>query len=278
MISPLKLSFSPCPNDTFMFDALIHHKVDTEGLEFEVHYEDIETLNQNALAGNPDITKLSTKALSLVLDHYIILNSGAALGFGVGPLLLSKTEIPDWENSIPSFLFGIPGKLTTANFLLDFAFPQEKKKKEILFSEIENSLIDQTIDIGLVIHESRFTYQKKGLHKLLDLGTYWEENTGLPIPLAAIAVKRSLPKETSLKIDRVLRRSISFAFENPDSSMDFIRSLSQEMDPDVVKSHVALYVNDYSLDLGPAGKSAILKLFQTFNPHMKEANLFLMKG
>ena len=272
----LSLSFSPCPNDTFMFDALIHHKVDTEGLEFEVRFEDIETLNRNALAGEPDITKLSTKALSLVLDKYLILNSGAALGFGVGPLLLSKMDLPHWKNHIKDYHFGIPGALTTANFLLDFAFPGPKKKTEMVFSEIENNLLNDTIDIGLVIHESRFTYQQKGLHKLLDLGNFWEEKTGLPIPLAAIAIKKTLSKEIQLKVERVLRKSIEFAFSYPDSSLSFIRSLSQDMDATVVKKHIDLYVNDYSIQLGDLGKSAILKLFQSFNPQLGEEGLFLM--
>lgn len=274
----LSLSFSPCPNDTFMFDALIHHKIDTEDLEFEVRFEDIETLNHNAQASKPDITKLSTKALSLVLDQYHILNSGAALGFGVGPLLLSKTEIPNWEKNISQFHFGIPGNLTTANFLLDFAFPQSKRKTEILFSEIENSLLESKIDIGLVIHESRFTYLNKGLHKLLDLGNLWEEKTGLPIPLAAIAIKKTLPIEVQLKFDRVLKKSIEFAFANPDSSLVFIQSLSQNMDPEVVKKHIDLYVNPYSIDLGNLGKSAILHLFKSFNPNFTESGLFLMNS
>jgi 1,4-dihydroxy-6-naphthoate synthase len=261
-----------------MFDALIHHKVDTEGLEFEVHYEDIETLNLSALEGQPDITKLSTKALSLVLESYSILNSGAALGFGVGPLLLSRSEIPDWEQKMETFRIGIPGQLTTANFLLDFAFPVKKHKTELVFSEIEDSILQSKIDIGLVIHESRFTYRKKGLHKLLDLGTYWEEKTGLPIPLAAIAVKKSLPPNIKLKVDRVLKRSIEFAFAYPESSMDFVRSLSQDMDEDVVKKHIGLYVNSFSLDLGALGKSALVKLFNSFNPELNREDVFLMQS
>jgi 1,4-dihydroxy-6-naphthoate synthase len=272
---PLKLSFSPCPNDTFMFDAMIHHKIDTEGLRFEVQYQDIETLNQEALKGIPDISKLSTKAISLVLDQYRILSSGAALGFGVGPLLLSKSPIANWEHKIKDLTFGIPGRLTTANFLLDFAFPENKTKVELLFSEIEENLLNETIDIGLVIHETRFTYQKKGLCKLLDLGAYWEEKTHLPIPLAAIVANRNLPYETQKKVERVLHRSISFAFQNPDSSLEYTQSHSQEMEPEIVKSHINLYVNQYSLNLGSMGKEALLTLLKTIHPALKQEGIFL---
>ncbi len=274
-MKPLQLSFSPCPNDTFMFDAMIHHKVDTEGLEFDVRFEDIETLNLSAVNGIPDITKLSTKALSQVLDQYRVINSGAALGFGVGPLLLSREPLPGWEDRISNFRFGIPGKLTTANFLLDFAFPVKKSKTEMIFSEIEDALLSGKIDIGLVIHESRFTYQKKGLNKLLDLGAYWEEKTGLPIPLAAIVVKRGLVREVQQKIDRVLRRSIEYAFLNPESSLSFVQSHSQEMDADIVKRHIDLYVNDFSIDLGDLGKSSLIRLLKNFIPYLDEETLFV---
>jgi 1,4-dihydroxy-6-naphthoate synthase len=275
MMKPITLSFSPCPNDTFMFDAMIHHKVDTEGLEFEVSYRDIETLNQQALLGKPDITKLSSKALSLVLENYIVLNSGAALGFGVGPLLLSKTPLSHWQSQISELRFGIPGKLTTANFLLDFAFPGPKTKIEMVFSEIEDGLLNDKIDIGLVIHESRFTYQKRGLNKLLDLGTYWEEKTGLPIPLAGIVVKKTLSHSTQLKIERILRKSIAFAFANPHSSLSYVQEHSREMEPEVVQNHIRLYVNEFSLDLGISGKVALLTLLKTFDPGLKEDSIFL---
>lgn len=274
-MKPITLSFSPCPNDTFMFDAMIHHKVDTEGLEFEVSYRDIETLNQQALLGKPDITKLSSKALSLVLENYIVLNSGAALGFGVGPLLLSKTPLSHWQSQISELRFGIPGKLTTANFLLDFAFPGPKTKIEMVFSEIEDGLLNDKIDIGLVIHESRFTYQKRGLNKLLDLGTYWEEKTGLPIPLAGIVVKKTLSHSTQLKIERILRKSIAFAFANPHSSLSYVQEHSREMEPEVVQNHIRLYVNEFSLDLGIRGKVALLTLLKTFDPGLKEDSIFL---
>jgi len=258
-----------------MFDAMIHHKIDTEGLEFQVSYQDIETLNQEALKSSPDITKLSTKALSLVLKEYRVLNTGAALGFGVGPLLLAKSPIENWKEKIDQFKIGIPGELTTANFLLDYAFPQKKNKIQMVFSSIEEAIVNHTIDLGLVIHESRFTYSQKGLYSLLDLGSYWEEKTGLPIPLAGIVVRRSLGEEVQWKINRVLRRSIEFAFANPSSSLEYVQSHSQEMEADIVQKHINLYVNDFSLDLGEKGKNAFLILLKTMDENYLENQVFI---
>jgi len=252
----IKLSFSPCPNDTFMFDALIHHKIDTEGLTFDVCYDDIETLNKKAFNGASDMTKLSSSALAGLLDRYIILNSGSALGFGVGPLLVSTKPYPEISEQIKDLKIGIPGKFTTANFLLGLAYPNAAKREVMLFSMIESALLDGKIDLGLLIHENRFTYADKGLHKIADLGEYWQERTGLPIPLAGIVVKRSFKKDVIEKIDRVLNRSIQFAFDNPKSGLEFIRANAQEMNEEVMYKHIGLYVNKYSLDLGKEGRNA----------------------
>jgi 1,4-dihydroxy-6-naphthoate synthase len=269
----LTLGFSPCPNDTFIFDALIHHKIDTEGLEFEVSYDDVETLNQKAFVGELDITKLSYHAFAYVADHYVLLDAGSALGFGVGPMLISDVEISisdlqsgqirNRKSEIVNPLIGIPGKYTTANFLLGLAFPEAKNKVELVFSDIENAVLDGRIDIGLIIHENRFTYQDKGLKKIIDLGDYWEKLTGLAIPLGGIVANRELPLDVLLKINRVLKKSVEFAFANPKSGLEYIRSHAQEMSEEVMYKHIELYVNKYSLNLGDEGRKAIKLLFDT---------------
>ncbi|RCH54488.1 1,4-dihydroxy-6-naphthoate synthase [Mucilaginibacter hurinus] len=262
----LTLGFSPCPNDTFIFDALIHHKIDTEGLEFRVFYDDVETLNQKAFRGELDVTKLSYHAFAHVADNYVLLDSGSALGFGVGPLLISKSEFTpaDLDNdNTPGLIIGIPGKYTTANFLLRLAFPRATNRQEMIFSEIENALIDEKIDIGLIIHENRFTYQDKGLNKITDLGDYWEKRTGGPIPLGGIVANRNLPVDVQHKINRVLRKSVEYAFANPKSGLEFIRSHAQEMSEEVMYKHIELYVNKYSIELGKEGRKAIEVLFET---------------
>ncbi|WP_448702032.1 menaquinone biosynthesis family protein [Mucilaginibacter sp. AW1-3] len=279
----LTLGFSPCPNDTFIFDALIHHKIDTEGLEFEVFFDDVETLNQKAFNGVLDVTKLSYHAFAYVVDQYALLDSGSALGFGVGPMLIYKDDLSRFTNPANSVTFvgnsgssvktdmtpvlsklkiGIPGKYTTANFLLGLFLPDAENKIEMRFNEIETSLIEGKIDLGLIIHENRFTYQDKGLHKLIDLGDYWEKQTGCAIPLGGIVVNRKLPVDIQLKINRVLRRSVEYAFANPKSGLDFIRQHSQEMSEEVMYKHIHLYVNQYSVDLGTEGRKAINLLFE----------------
>lgn len=275
----LTLGFSPCPNDTFIFDALIHHKIDTEGLEFEVFYDDVETLNQKAFRSELDITKLSFHAFAYVADHYALLDSGSALGFGVGPLLISKHPDTSPAEHASNLRVGIPGKYTTANFLLSLAYPSLQNKIEMRFSEIEDALLKDEIDLGLIIHENRFTYQDKGLHKVSDLGEYWEKETGAAIPLGGIVIKRGLPEEVQLKVNRVLQRSVEFAFANPKSGMAYIRSHAQTMDEAVMYQHIELYVNKYSIDLGQEGRKAIETLFEKARslgviPEIKE-DLFL---
>lgn len=258
----LTLGFSPCPNDTFIFDALIHHKVDTEGLEFEVFYDDVETLNQKAFKQELDISKLSFHAFAYAVKHYALLDAGSALGFGVGPLLLSKDAVSALPAQLEDLKVAIPGKYTTANFLLSLAYPQITNKIEMLFSDIEDALVKGEVDLGLIIHENRFTYQDKGLHKVVDLGEYWETETGCAIPLGGIVIKRELPEDVKLKVNRVLQRSVEFAFANPQSGIAFIRSHAQAMDEDVMYKHIELYVNKYSIDLGQEGRKAIELLFE----------------
>lgn len=279
-IMKLTLGFSPCPNDTFIFDALIHHKIDTEGLEFEVFYDDVETLNQKAFNKQLDITKLSYHAFAYAVNDYALLDAGSALGFGVGPLLIANKnfQMSDLERS--DLKIGIPGKYTTANFLLGVAYPQLTNKEEIVFSEIEQSLIDGKIDLGLIIHENRFTYQDKGLIKIKDLGDFWEEYTNSPIPLGGIVVKRDLPLEIQLKVNRLVKRSVEYAFANPKSGLEFIKQHAQEMSVEVMYKHIDLYVNKFSIDLGVEGKKAIQKLFDISVENKKipmyEKDLFLV--
>jgi 1,4-dihydroxy-6-naphthoate synthase len=260
----LTLGFSPCPNDTFIFDALIHHKIDTEGLEFEVFFDDVETLNQKALKGILDLSKLSFHAFAHVAEQYALLDSGSALGFGVGPLLICKDEQfldPAQLQSLNPRI-AIPGVLTTANFLLGIAYPELQNKVLKVFSDIEGALLTDQVDLGLIIHENRFTYADKGLHKIVDLGNFWEKKTGCAIPLGGIVANRNLDQEIQQKVNRVLRKSVEYAFANPKSGLNFIRAHAQEMEESVMYKHIELYVNQYSMDLGTEGRKAIDILFE----------------
>ena len=254
----LTLGFSPCPNDTFIFDALVHHKIDTEGLEFEVIFADVEQLNKWAFQGKLDITKISYNAFTHCVNNYALLDSGSALGNNCGPLLIKKPNTILTKES----KLAIPGKYTTANMLLNIAFPNHQNKVEMLFSEIENKVLDCRVDAGIIIHENRFTYQEKGLEKVKDLGEFWEEETGLPIPLGGIVVKRELPLATQQKIEIVLRKSVEYAFENSKSSADYVNFHAQEMEKQVLDALIALYVNDYSISLGEQGRKAVELLFE----------------
>lgn len=255
----LTLGFSPCPNDTFIFDAMIHQKVDTEGLEFEVKMADVKELNEWAVKDELDISKLSFHAYAHVFDQYILLNAGSALGFGCGPLLIAKSKIDN--NTINKGPVAIPGALTTAHFLLNLAYPDIQNKKAVLFSEIEDGVLDGTFEAGLIIHENRFTYQEKGLVRLIDLGEFWEKKFDLPIPLGGIFCRRNFDSNLTEKIDRIIRRSVEYAFANPEASRAFIQAHAQEMEAAVQQKHIDLYVNKFSVDLGSEGQAAIRHLF-----------------
>jgi len=254
----ITLGISPCPNDTFIFDALIHQKIDTKGLEFDVAYYDVEELNSKAFQGHFDVTKLSYHAYLFLIDHYQLLQSGSALGSGVGPLLVTNSTqiITDWNKTSVA----IPGKYTTANFLLSVAYPEISNKVEMEFSKIETAVIERKVDAGLIIHEGRFTYAQKGLRKVKDMGLFWEKYTGNLIPLGGIASKRTLDKPTSEVIDLLIRSSIEYAFENRESSRKYVKSHAQEMADDVIDQHIDLYVNKYSLDLGADGLAAVERM------------------
>ncbi len=257
----LTLGFSPCPNDTFIFDALVHGKIDTEGLDFEVVMADVEELNRRAFAGDLDVTKLSYHAFAYLLETYALLDAGSALGRNCGPLLIARRVLDKEE--IRRSKIAIPGKFTTANFLLSLAFPEATDKVEMLFSEIENAVLAGEADAGLIIHENRFTYEQRGLIKIMDLGEFWESTTGLPIPLGGIVVRRNLPQEVQQKVNRLMRRSVEFALENPASTRDFVSSHAQAMSEEIMYQHVKLYVNNFTVDLGTTGKAAIYRLFET---------------
>ncbi len=310
----LTLGFSPCPNDTFIFDALVNNKIDTEGLEFEVVLEDVQTLNNWAINSKLDISKISYGVLPLVLDNYIVLNSGGALGKGVGPLLITKNPKLETGNrkletvgnieqgtrnaeqgrgrnieqgtrnteqgtgnlqpgTIETALIAIPGKNTTAHMLFSLAYPNAKNKVFKVFNEIEDFVLGSrspTQDgheerLGVIIHENRFTYHLKGLHKVIDLGEFWEQTTGLPIPLGGIVAKRTLGKKLIQQIDRLIKKSVEYAYANNHVQLtDYVKQHSQEMSEDVMRQHIDLYVNNYSIALGDDGKNAVKKLLEVY--------------
>ena len=257
----LTLAFSPCPNDCFMFDAVVNRRIDLEGLDFDVRLADVEALNKAAFAGEVDVTKLSYHAYAYCAGDYVLLDAGSALGRNCGPLLISKRPISPEEVASGSLRIAIPGKYTTANFLLGLAFPNARDRTELLFSDIEGAVLDGRFDAGLIIHENRFTYAAKGLTKIVDLGEFWESETGAPIPLGGIVVRRSLPEDVRQAVNRIVRRSVEYAFAHRAASLPFVREHAQEMSEAVMYKHIDLYVNEYSVDLGTEGRQAIELLF-----------------
>ena len=267
----LTLGFSPCPNDTFIFDALVNNKIDSGDLEFEVVLEDVQTLNQWAKAGKLDISKISYGVTPKITDTYVVLNSGGALGKGVGPLLISKNEVrgtkdgnrwQEIQELVNASTIAVPGEDTTAHFLFSQAFPQATKKVFKRFDEIE-AFVSNGEGLGVIIHENRFTYQEKGLHKIIDLGDYWEQTTGNPIPLGGIVMKRSFDAALIQRVDALIHESLQYAFAHYPAVTDYVRCHAQEMSEDVMRQHINLYVNDYSLNLGDAGKAAVLQMMET---------------
>jgi 1,4-dihydroxy-6-naphthoate synthase len=253
----LTLGFSPCPNDTFIFDALVNKKIDTGDFEFEVFLEDVETLNRWALAGKLDVSKISYGVLPQIMSQYSLLDAGGALGKGVGPLLVAASEIPGFGERMPELTIAIPGEHTTAHMLFSLAFPHAQHKQFMIFSDIENAVLSGKVDCGVIIHENRFTYQQKGLVKLMDLGDFWEQQTGAPIPLGGIVIKKSIDKNLHEQVNALIKQSLQYAFDRYPTLTDYVRRHSQEMDEDVMRKHIDLYVNDYSLGLGENGRVAV---------------------
>jgi len=257
------LGFSPCPNDTFIFDALVNHKIDTEDFEFDVVLEDVQTLNQWAIDGKLDFSKISYGVLPIVTDEYGVLESGGALGKGVGPLLITSSHNFQ-KKEIEEMTVAIPGKNTTAHLLFSYAYPQVKEKKFMIFHEIEEAVMSGKVDAGVIIHENRFTYQLKGLKKIKDLGEYWEENIKAPIPLGGIVGKRSIDKSILLKVNQLIRKSLEYSFEQYPTISNYIKCNAQEMEESVMRQHIDLYVNNYSLELGHVGRKAVKKLLDVY--------------
>lgn len=258
----LTLGFSPCPNDTFIFDALVNNKIDTGGLTFDVVLEDVQTLNAWALQGILDITKLSYGVLPLVLERYIVLNSGSALGKGVGPLLIENEKLK--IKNIEEHVIAIPGEHTTAHLLFSLAYPNAKNKVFLRYDEIENFVLEGK-GLGVIIHENRFTYAGKGLHKITDLGDYWEKETGNSIPLGGIVIRRSVDVTIARQVDSLIKKSIEYAYHHHyDELAAYVKVHSQEMSEAVMRKHINLYVNDHSLDLGITGKNAVIKLLDVY--------------
>lgn len=260
----LTLGFSPCPNDTFIFDALVNKKIDTEGFEFDAVLEDVETLNRWALEGKLDITKLSFPAFFRSLEHYTLLNAGSAIGKGVGPLIITDAKHEVTDEQINQASIALPGVNTTANLLFSLAYPDATDKQFMLFSAIETALVNKEVDLGVIIHENRFTYQQKGLRKVKDLGEYWEQKMELPLPLGGIAINQSVKRSVALKVNDLIRKSLGFAYRNYPVITDYVKQHSQEMSEEVMRQHIKLYVNDYTLDLGEDGKEAIEAMHQLF--------------
>ena len=269
------IGFSPCPNDTFIFDALVNNKIDTEGIEFIPVMEDVETLNTNAIKSKYDISKISYGVYPAVKNEYVIFNSGSALGKGVGPLLIANDHQD--ISSVEDNIIAIPGINTTAHFLFSTAYPNAKKKIFLGYHEIESFVLEGK-GLGVIIHENRFTYHTKGLVNVIDLGDFWEKNTQSPIPLGGVVIKRNIEKSIQQQVDRLIKKSIEYSFANYPQLDDYIKTNAQEMSEDVMLKHIDLYVNDYTLSLGENGKAAIRKMFEFFtkdNSDMNSLQLFV---
>ena len=263
-----ELGFSPCPNDTFIFDALVNHKIDTKGYTFKVHLEDVQTLNEWAIAGKLPFSKISYGVWPLVKNNYSLLNSGGALGKGVGPLLVYKEDAsrPDGKPDADTMRVAIPGANTTAHLLFSLAFPNVTNKEYLVFNEIENAVLNGKVDAGVIIHENRFTYADKGLSKWMDLGTYFEETYNAPIPLGGIIARNDIDPIDIKAVDALIKESVQYAFKNSyDTLPDYIKIHSQEMSEEVMRQHINLYVNDFTMDMGGTGRKAIQKLVEVYS-------------
>jgi len=268
----LSLGFSPCPNDTFIFDALVNGKIDTGDIAFDVVLEDVQTLNEWALAGKLAISKISYGVLPLIQDQYALLESGGALGKGVGPLLIAKKSITDLT-SIDQMNIAVPGINTTAHMLFSLAFPHAKKKQFLVFHEIEQAVIDGKVDAGVIIHENRFTYQERGLVKIMDLGENWEAQLQCPIPLGGIVMRNDFEPSLREKINQLIKQSVEYAFANYPSLAPYVRQHAQEMSEAVMRQHIDLYVNNFSIGLGADGHRAVDALCQVYQSiHTNSAN------
>ena len=257
--TPLSLGYSPCPNDTFIFYALVHDRIAGAPAFGEV-LEDIETLNRMAVAGRLDATKISFHAFAHLREQYCLLRAGGALGRGCGPLVVARQEMEPDELRIRRV--AIPGELTTAALLLQLFAPGIEELVVLPFHRIMPAVEWGEVDAGVIIHESRFTYPQHGLSQVIDLGVWWEEITGHPLPLGGILARRELGGALIGRIDRALRASVEYAHAHPEEVRGYIRAHAQEMDDEVMQAHIDLYVNDYTLDYGTDGEAAIADLLE----------------
>lgn len=262
----ISLAFSPCPNDAFIFDAIVHNRIDLEGLAFDCRLADVEQLNQWALAGDVEVIKVSFHTYLSLRGLYTLLESGSALGYGNGPLLIAGKKIPKAE--IPGKRIALPGEHTTAHLLFNRAFPGSTQKKFMVFSMIEEAVLSGEADAGVIIHENRFTFRQKGLVKIMDLGEYWEKLTGAPVPLGGIIARKSLGEEVIGKLNRVMRSSVGHALAHPEEAMKFVKQHAQEMDEEVMKKHIRLYVNKFTVNPGKEGWQAIQNLADFFDDNL----------
>ncbi len=256
----LSISISPCPNDTFIFYGLISGKISIPDVKFIFNFADIEELNSKVLSCNTDICKISYAIANRVSNNYDFLRAGSALGKGVGPVLITYHN--ENFNLLPKHTIVLPGENTTAHLLFKYFYPNYYNKTFMLFSEIENRLIEKKYDAGVIIHENRFTYHEKGLTKIVDLGEKWEKETNLPIPLGGIVIKKEIPKAIKQKINNAIKLSIEYANKNIDETLNFCKSYAQEMQLQIMLNHINLYVNEYSIDIGKDGEKAIFKLLE----------------
>ena len=274
----ISIGFSPCPNDTFIFDALIHKKINTHGISYKPYIADVEKLNIKAASGVLDCTKISFHAFAHAFTHYSLLQSGGALGFGNGPVFISKKE--NIHNISASSRIALPGKNTTAHLLFCIAYPEFRNKIFMLFSDIEAAILNNKVDAGVIIHENRFTYKEKNLECIKDLGLFWEEKTKSPIPLGAIAIKKNIPLTIAMQVQQDIKNSILYAFKHNSASTAFVKNNAQEMSDEIIKKHIALFVNDFSLSFGEEGKKAITKLFSLsakagICPNIPDSEIFI---
>ena len=246
------LNISPCPNDTFMFDAMVNGRIGCDGVQLETEYYDIEQLNARVMRGIPHVSKISAAVLPQVADRYRVLDCGAALGRGNGPLLVRRRGETATIRRV-----AVPGLHTTAALLMRMLFPQVTDVTPVLFSEIAGAVERGDYDAGVLIHEGRFVYGRRNLELAADLGLLWEQRTGLPLPLGLIVARRDLPEEVSQRVETTLRRSIEYAFANPTASRDYVKEHARELDDEVIEKHIAMFVNDFSLSLGDEGRRAV---------------------
>jgi len=263
----IDIGFSPCPNDTFIFDALVNHKIDTKGYNFNLHLEDVQTLNEWALQGKLPYSKISYGVWPKIKKQYQLLESGGALGKGVGPLLIYKEDKTNLSGKPDekTMRVAIPGMDTTAHLLFSLAFPDVKNKVFLVFNEIEEAVLSGEVDAGVIIHENRFTYAAKGLSKWMDLGHFFETSFNAPIPLGGIIARKDQPQAEIKMMDALIQESVQFTFKNNYEKLpEFVTEHAQEMSEQVMRQHIDLYVNDYSIQMGEVGKNAIKKLEEVY--------------